>query len=338
MSDYLTRLAARALGYLPTLQPLHEPWARSESPHGPSLETAERSAIPAMSSTTPAPSVPTTPQSERPVSQRETPDAPAADESDRHSAVGAREPAARSASASERVAGDESDRPRRQPELTRPSAAGQAVPSTPFSDDGPPSRQPLLETNRTQVEFEAAPAPLIESRERVPQLERGADLPLRIPDIAAAAALPLNSEPPHPRTGPQRQADVSRESIVVRLQPVGPAIEPADVAPTRSGRPSSDNTPEAAPADSHVPETVAPFGISGFVVPLESAPLASRRDESRGADSLVHESAGPQITVRIGRIEIRSATDAASERSRPQPRAPALSLADYLQRRNGEPR
>ena len=104
----------------------------------------------------------------------------------------------------------------------------------------------------------------------------------------------------------------------------------------REGRPDSGLGGE--------PEPVADFGKEPepIVAPQHALPRPSAFPAMKRELPLPAERNAPPPTVRvtIGRIEVRAAlpTPPTATREPPRPRRPALSLDDYLKRRNGESR
>jgi len=153
--------------------------------------------------------------------------------------------------------------------------------------------------------------------------------------------------------------------------PSAPSKQPLSHAPAGTRQMAANTTPDKSAA---MPDR-APLGIppdEGMVpvVPRDSRPDSGLGNEpkpvadfdgipepivapqhalphppalpvlGRELPRLAQRSAPPTVRVTIGRIEVRAALPAqpAATRGPPSPRRPALSLDDYLKRRNGESR
>jgi hypothetical protein len=129
------------------------------------------------------------------------------------------------------------------------------------------------------------------------------------PDVYAFGQ-PPPGQPPLERVG----ADVSRRDAPL---PGAAAVPPHEVEPAMPDLYRADDEPLLTGRE--LPRTIMP----------------ADPDHLPEAVDLVDTSAPPTIRVHIGRIEIRSAPPAPAPRPTPPRRRPAMSLDQYLQRRNG---
>jgi hypothetical protein len=205
--------------------------------------------------------------------------------------------------------------------------------------DRPGSQQPAV-ADRGGAPLPAQPAQLGDAGipDGRPQLERAGGSTVAAPGQAAsgrnapasAQAAP-SAQRPVPPAGPRAAADVA-----------GPPAARAGETPGMPARVPAAHTARAADADAAPPAVRAAPAASIPARPPARGALAEpapRAIASPGAAP--HASVAGQVgavhsvAVTIGRVELRAVTPAAA--AAPQPKAgprPALSLTDYLQRRN----
>lgn len=134
-----------------------------------------------------------------------------------------------------------------------------------------------------------------------------------VPQVTPSAP-PSDSEPRQPMAQPvtpqeTTAPDTSREPITASVWPHD--ITPLAVAPRKTTVALDAPHPAASPS----------------IPPQETSPMTLR--ESAAQTRL------PRITVTIGRVEVRATPPSPPPRPRSQPPAPALSLDEYLKRRDG---
>jgi hypothetical protein len=162
----------------------------------------------------------------------------------------------------------------------------------------------------------ASPAP-----SRAAELKRGDPAPAtpRVPRAMAPARPEQESERPRDRQEPRRPAPRETTADRRRMQASDVATPPAQDA--------------ARPAPAPVPIPAAPAQAAGTL--RLSSVIPRQADTPRGATSArdaaeVLAAAPPRVQVTIGRLEIRAASIEPPPTRRPAPRAPSMSLDDYL--------
>jgi hypothetical protein len=170
-----------------------------------------------------------------------------------------------------------------------------------------------------------------------PRAVAGADEPAdrseppgRIP-IRAAVEAPSHAVAPPPLAAPGPEA-----SPVPARAPKGvPTLDPiprADVDRTRAAPPVPPRTqpPTAVPVRSDGPRPPAVSVVPAAALAPAPLPEPRRLRQSGPAES-------PVVRITIGRIDVRAVPTPTpnQENSRPTRRKPAMSLEDYLERRNG---
>ena len=135
----------------------------------------------------------------------------------------------------------------------------------------------------------------------------------------------------------QRAGDamrVQRAGDAMRVQRAGDAMrvqrageEPHDIR--GRGTPEVEATAAAGPGATPAVEAVAGLARLLPAEPPTRAPAGSRRSPAPPGSATDAPAAGPDVTVSIGHIEVRSAPVPDKPRSRPSFR-PQVSLADFL--------
>jgi len=204
---------------------------------------------------------------------------------------------------------------------------GLAAAPRPADVQGGPMNEPMSAARGRPEDLSVGISPLAPVRVAEPHT---GDAPA--PEVAPPASLgdaalpptPAPAEPPRPRRS---------EEGAHRLESAIVAIPDATHAPPEPVRAPERLAPvaEAAPAAGHERSDllVAPRREVPAVpaVPQPAAPHSGRMDQGP-----------PEVTVSIGRIEVRAIADAAPTappRLRPAERRPTLSLDEYLERRHG---
>jgi len=85
-------------------------------------------------------------------------------------------------------------------------------------------------------------------------------------------------------------------------------------------------------ADPSRPDAALPFQRRAARPPIQTAPPGSEEKSPPRSAPAISPPSAPQVTITIGRVEIRAAAAAAAEASPPPPSAPRLSLETYLRR------
>ncbi|HET9212938.1 MAG TPA: hypothetical protein VFR03_21205 [Thermoanaerobaculia bacterium] len=299
MSDFLGRLAARALGQVPPVRPRLP--SRFEPAAGLVEEVVEASPV----SAPPRLSRP----SPRPVGER-------------REDLGARlgEPAVPASEA------------RRAPDLASPAVAplrGEpSLPNPSLPASPPPGGREGLKTAPGSAAVGAGLVPARQHR------ERGQAPPLQQPP----AEVSLFSRQAGGRLGEegrgdegQRTGSADAASFAIPAPPTEPAFRIDEtVLPAASPGPRIE--PSAEPAlPAHRP--LVPRAALRQEPPPAALASPSSRAEAGPAAAAAPE---PTIRVTIGRIEVRSAAPAPPAAPAPRPAAPRLSLEEYLRRRNEE--
>lgn len=155
---------------------------------------------------------------------------------------------------------------------------------------------------------------------------------LSLPSVARVAALqsPVESNVATPRTSTRSASPASPSSGEAGAR--APAVEMRLTA-----SPPDDMPPRPSRGEPQIPMSITP--VSGSLIDQDSAPLSG----TLPGNSPRPDQSAPTIRVTIGRIEVRAAQPGGNAPAGPTPaksqpqssRAiPALSLADYLERRS----
>ena len=322
MSDFVTRLAERAMGTSPIVRPLiASMFAPEPASHLMEPEVPERMPRPQTPPDTPT-LVPDQAELEDAELENEEPDTSATPQS---SAPDAASPA--------------------PPEPSRHApTSGQEdldAPATP----GPPRRQ--------RDAGEAGPLETgMESRQEVRQnLSAPGSRPLRSGETLERAVVAERDPSRATEEAPRRLVPEgsTSDSFTAEDGPgrvmLGPTLALAELARVTTEAPAPPsgaddplNTGEETPAPEIIPTHRAAQGAAPVIVPRIVRHQPGQRQESSPPESqvLAPEPPAPTIKVAIGRIEVRAVTPPApAQRETPARPGPLLSLDDYLEQRNG---
>jgi hypothetical protein len=172
-------------------------------------------------------------------------------------------------------------------------------------------------------------APVAPARPSAPPEQHVAAAAQPRTDVPASASPPRSTAPPALVAPPPTTLSVSAE---VRPE-ASPAVRPALAVPTRrAASPLSAEPEDGGARPGTAPGTAGRGGAEPSAPPSAAYAPGSVRVAGRSA-----EPAGPPvIEVTIGRVEVRAAQAApAPKPARTAPRAPAVSLDDYLRARGG---
>jgi hypothetical protein len=226
--------------------------------------------------------------------------------------------------------------PRRRPPTAEPAPT--AAPAI-FAAPVPPAAASVPQATATTPPAGAPPASALRSLRA--DRERGPDhLALSLSQPAAAAANAIAAPPlspqPIPSAGPPAVRAEPRSAAVAGQPP--PPIPPAiGEAPYRSAdsKPIGGIAPASPPPSTPVPAAVVtPLRESRLARPAVAPPRLGdvSQPPTRPRDTVIEKPpAAPRVEVTIGRIEIRAASIPAPPRT--APRAPPMSLDDYLAKR-----
>jgi hypothetical protein len=331
MSDFLTRLAARALGIAPQVQPIITPrYAPDADVPGPDLPSAQESeppeqdpdAQPSFAPTIHSPRGPGAHHVRGPDPEDNTDtaatgeDAGEADLPDEHRVE-------------QPPTGETAVEPPPSPtDASDPPGAPDVIPGRPPSstEDSPPPP--------TRAEHEAHPGvrltPPILSTSRAARVRSMPEASPATPHSEASdgprredPSIPAAREPGARRGGPRSESRTTREEAQ-RASRATESREPGPERPTEDlpdAYDAFDRTGTLPPVWDYPerPGSVEPGGSSSYSLTREDA---SSRDE-------------PTIRVTIGRIEVRAVSPPAPPPRQTRQPAPEMSLDDYLRAREG---
>ena len=361
MSDFVTRLAERAMGMAPVVQPLIASMFAPEPAGGLMEPEDETATVPEVQDLTPRAQTP--PETPMPAPQNEEPDTGVTPLSDAPDAAPPARPApSKQAPASGQEDLDATDTP--GPPM-RPRAAAEpgpletgmesmqedrqtssSIPPTPFAPGSgsrtsfpeasePSGRQVLPRRNPRRESLTTAdgrnplPGLRFESAPRVESAPERRDVE-ETPRLLVPKDSPSSSH----------AADYGQQHAM--LSPTTALAEPARVTDEAPAPPPGAGDPletgEVTPKSEIVQAHRAVQGAATVVVPRIVRHQPDQREESgpRETSVLAPEPPAPTIKVAIGRIEVRSVTPPApARRETPARPGPPLSLDDYLAQRNG---
>ncbi|HEY2295929.1 MAG TPA: hypothetical protein VGM86_34950 [Thermoanaerobaculia bacterium] len=312
MSDFLGRLAARALGQVPPVRPRMP--SRFEPVAGLAAETVAGEAAPPPASP---------PRLSRPSPR------PGEERREEREALDARigEPAVPASEA------------RRAPDLASPGVAplrGEpSLPNPSLPASPPPDGREGLKTASESVVVGAGLVPTLDpaGRGQAPPLQQP---PAEVSLFSRQAGGRLGEEGRGDEGQPAGSADAAFFAIPAPPAPTHLGLKPQAIQqpPLRGGttlppEPADQGHSEAA-LPAHRP--LIPRAALRQPPPAAPAPLASRAEAGPAAASAPE----PTIRVTIGRIEVRAAAPAPPQAPAPRPAAPRLTLEEYLRRRGEE--
>jgi len=339
MSDFLTRLAARALGIAPQVQPIITPrYAPDTGVPGPDLPSAQESETPEQDpdAQPPTPSsfvAPTIHSPWGPSAPRVRGSDPE-DNTDASSATGEDTETATDSGeaelpyehrAEQHPTGETAEEPSPSPtDASDPPGAPDLIPGRPpsLTEDSPPS--PTRAEHEAHPEPGVRPTPPIHSTSRSTQVRSISEVSTETPPSEASDEPPsiLAGREPGVRRDSPRSAGLTTQEQTQRTSRTTEGREPDPGLPTA-------NLPDAYEASEH---TGTP--------PVRDHPERSESVELGGSTSYsTPENAfsrdEPTIRVTIGRIEVRAVSPPAPPPRRTKQPAPKMSLDDYLRARNG---
>jgi hypothetical protein len=175
-----------------------------------------------------------------------------------------------------------------------------------------------------------------------PTLEPAQALPAAMTDALPEAALYVAREASHPSRKEQFEVSLIHDGTGI-TRPRGDR-EPSDQPTPDHDMQAHVAEPVVAPQDTPSPPITASSLIRSKQplppTPVVAQPQITSSSEPPAPVSVEHVSApdaSPTIRVSIGRVEVRAIMPPAppAPRTRPERRGPALSLDEYLKRRNG---
>jgi hypothetical protein len=206
------------------------------------------------------------------------------------------------------------------------SRAASASPSprlqtTAHAPEARPEVQPQLDVDESPArQFTNGPSSAASASAGQNEVRRGAPLLIDIPQPVQ------NSQSVRPEAHPVSQPDSLQPLLTERRRASLPQLDAAPVKAATGPRLEIEPAiPNIDRVDGEPLLTVT--GSAGHLLPADD-----RQPESGAA---AEARVQPPIRVHIGRIEIRGAPAAPAPRPAPPRRQPALSLDQYLQRRNG---
>ncbi|HEX2739209.1 MAG TPA: hypothetical protein VHM69_02085 [Rubrobacter sp.] len=363
MSDFVTRLAERAMGTAPVVQPLIASMFAPE-PDGGLMEPEDETAtVPEVQDLTPRAQTP--PETPMPVPdeaapQNEEPDTGVTPLSNAPGAAPSARPAPSKqtpASGQEDLDATDTPGPPMRPRTGEPGPletgmesmqedrqTSSSIPPTPiapgpgsgtsFPEAPDPSGRQVLPGIRPRRESltttadgrNPPPAPRFESAPRVESAPERRDV-----EETSRRLVPKDSP------SSSYAADYGRQRAM--LSPTTELAEPVRVTDEAPAPPPGAGDPLETSEVTKVEIVQAHRAVQGaatVVVPRIVRHQPDQREESgpREASVLAPEPPAPTIKVAIGRIEVRSVTPPAPPR-RETPARPPLSLDDYLAQRNG---
>jgi hypothetical protein len=345
VSDFLTRLAGRALGIAPQVQPIITPrYSPDADVPGPGVPSAQESEIPERDSD----AQPPTPSSFAPTIH--SPRGPGAhhvrgpDPEDKTDASATGED---THTATDSGATELPDEHRTEQPPTRASAE---EPSPTDASDPPGTED--LNPGRSPSSAEDSPPPPIRGtragHEAHPESGVRPTPPILSTSRSARAQVRSISEVPA-ETLPSGESDVSRRedtSISAAREPGVRRAGPRSAGRTTQETQRASRTTENREPDPERPTEDPPDAYDAFErtgTPVRDHPERSERSESGelgGSSSYsTRENAfsrvEPTIRVTIGRIEVRAVSPPAPPPRRTKQPAPEMSLDDYLRARDG---
>jgi hypothetical protein len=333
VSDFLTRLAGRALGLAPQVQPIITPrYAPDADVPGPDLPSAQESEIPEQDPDAQPSLAPITHSPRGPGAHHVR--GPVPEDDTDASATGEDTGAPTDSGATELP--DEY-------RVEQPPIGENAVKPSPTDASDPPGASDLTPERPPSSAQDSPPPPTRAEHEAHPEPGVGPTPPILSTSRSARARsmpeVPAETPPSNATHGPRREdtsVSAAREPGVRRAGPrsAGRTTQEAQRASrtTESREPGperpTEDPPEAYDAFERIgtplrdyperPETVEPGGTSSH---------STREDASSRAE--------PTIRVNIGRIEVRAVSPPAPPPRQTRQPAPKMSLDDYLRARDG---
>lgn len=200
---------------------------------------------------------------------------------------------------------------------------GEAASARPRLPDAPGLHEPALPAGLETLDVEAAPPARADQPRREPGRPEPPRRRTRGPAVALAVPADARGTPDHTVASPESPSPET---------PDGPATsEPSRKAPPPPVVALVSADPPAA--RDPVPSRATTPGPIARAAPVAPAPAA----RGATATAVASRDEEPRVRVHIGRLEVRATLEQpAPERRQPgEPRAPELSLSDYLRGRRG---
>jgi hypothetical protein len=338
MSDLLTRLAERALGIAPQVQPIITPrYARDADVPAPDLPSVQESEILGQDSD----AQPATPSSFGPTTH--SPRGPGAQHVRRPDPEGKTDASATGEEADKATDPSATELPdERRGEPPSPRVSAEEPSPSPTDASGVPDLTP----GRSRSSAEDPPPPSTRAGHEA-HSESGVRLTPPILSTSRSARVQVRSMSEVPaETFPSGESDVSRRedtSISTAREHGVRRAGPRSTGRTTQEAQRASRTIESREPDPERPTENPPDAYDAFErtgTPVRDHPERSESVEPGGSSSYsTRENAfsrvEPTIRVTIGRIEVRAVSPPSPPPRRTKQPAPEMSLDDYLRARNG---